>query len=85
MRHILTLIQDSHVRCSTFTTIEESLQQAERLVDVNTIRHTDAREVGAEWICLQAIRELEIDNNIKARQNADFPFPDCIEKGEFSE
>ena len=26
-----------------------------------------------------------VDNNIKARQNADFPFPDCIEKGEFSE
>ena len=47
------------------TTIEESLQQAERLVDVNTIRHTDAREVGAEWICLQAIRELEIDKFLK--------------------
>ena len=25
------------------------------------MEHTDAREVGAEWICLQAIRELEID------------------------
>lgn len=41
--------------------IEESRYKAERLVDVNTIKHTDAREVGAEWICLQAIRELEID------------------------
>ncbi len=41
--------------------IEESRNKAERLVDVNTIKHTDAREVGAEWICLQAIRELEID------------------------
>ena len=30
-------------------------------MDVNTVRHTDARDVGAEWICLQAIRELEID------------------------
>ena len=38
------------------TTIEESLQQAERLVDVNTIRHTDAREVGAEWIYLSIIQ-----------------------------
>ena len=45
--------------------MEESLQQAERLVDVNTIKHTDAREVGAEWICLQAIRELEIDKFLK--------------------
>lgn len=41
--------------------IEESRCKAERLVDVNTINHTDARDVGAEWICLQAIRELEID------------------------
>lgn len=41
--------------------IDESRCKAERLVDVNTIKHTDARDVGAEWICLQAIRELEID------------------------
>ena len=42
-------------------TIEDSRAKAERLVDVDTMEHTDAREVGAEWICLQAIRELEID------------------------
>ena len=40
---------------------EESRKKAERLVDVNTVKHTDARDIGAEWICLQAIRELEID------------------------
>ena len=40
---------------------DESRKKAERLVDVNTVKHTDARDVGAEWICLQAIRELEID------------------------
>lgn len=43
------------------TVMEESRQRAERLIDVNTIKHTDAREIGAEWICLQAIRQLEID------------------------
>ena len=41
--------------------VEESRPKAERLVDVDTMEHTDAREVGADWICLQAIRELEID------------------------
>lgn len=46
-------------------TMEESRIKAERLVDVNTIEHTDAREIGAEWICLQAIRELEIDKFLK--------------------
>lgn len=44
-------------------TIEESREKAERLVDVKTIKHTDAREIDAEWVCLQAIRELEIDNH----------------------
>ena len=43
------------------TAIEESEGKAKRLVDVDTVKHTDAREIGAEWICLQAIRELEID------------------------
>ena len=42
-------------------TIEDSRAKAGRLVDVDTMEHTDAREVGAEWICLQAIRELGID------------------------
>ena len=42
-------------------TIEDSRAKAGRLVDVDTMEHTDAREVGAEWICLQAIRYLEID------------------------
>lgn len=42
-------------------TIAESRREAERLVDADTVEHTEAREVGAEWICLQAIRELQID------------------------
>lgn len=40
---------------------EESVRKARRLVDVKTIEHTDAREVGAKNVCLQAIRELQID------------------------
>ena len=46
-------------------TMEESRVKAKRLVDVNTARHTDARDVGAEWICLQAIRELGLDKFLK--------------------
>lgn len=36
--------------------IGASVSKAKRLVDVETLKHTDAREIGAEWICLQAIR-----------------------------
>ena len=30
------------------------------LVDLNTIQHDEVREAGAEWLCLQAVRELGI-------------------------
>ena len=41
--------------------LEASRERASRLIDIDTVEHTDAREVGAEWICLQALRELELD------------------------
>ena len=41
--------------------IDESTAEARLLVDVNTMQHTDGREIGAEWLCLQAIRQLELD------------------------
>ena len=40
---------------------DKAERKVRRLIDVNTIKHTDAREVGAENVCLQAIRELQID------------------------
>jgi len=36
-------------------------RQAQKLIDVESIQHTDARETGAEWVCLQTIKELGID------------------------
>lgn len=41
--------------------IDESAGKARLMVDVGTMKHTDAREVGAEWLCLQAIRRLGLD------------------------
>lgn len=43
----------------------EAERKARRLVDVSTVRHTDAREVGAENVCLQAIQELQIDELLR--------------------
>lgn len=40
---------------------DEALRKSRRLIDVNTIQHRDCREVGAENVCLQAIRELQLD------------------------
>lgn len=44
---------------------DEAERKVLRLVDVNTIKHTDAREIGAENVCLQAIRELQFDEFLR--------------------
>lgn len=41
--------------------IAESNVKARGLIDVHTADHTDARDVGAEWLCLQALMQLKFD------------------------
>lgn len=40
---------------------EKSKEKARRQIDVDTMKHTDARDVGCEWLCLQTIRQLGLD------------------------
>lgn len=58
-------IKDSGKIDSARTSYDEAERKARKLIDVNTIQHTDAREVGAENVCLQAIRELQIDTFLR--------------------
>lgn len=44
---------------------DDAERKARRLVDVSTVKHTDAREVGAENVCLQAIQELQLDEFLR--------------------
>lgn len=41
------------------------------LVDLNSIEHDEVREVGAEWLCLQAIEELKIADFLAAKAQWD--------------
>lgn len=36
-------------------------KEAERYIDLDSVEHTDAREVGAEWLCKQAIDQLDLE------------------------
>lgn len=36
-----------------------------KLVDASTMNHTDARECGAEWLCLQAVEQLGLKEFLK--------------------
>lgn len=51
--------------------IKKSETKARRRVDVDTLEHTDARDIGAEWLCLQAIRQLKFDSFLRSLGWAD--------------
>lgn len=60
-----TQIMDSGKIDAARSSYDTASRKARRLIDVNTIQHTDAREIGAENVCLQAIRELRIDTFLR--------------------
>lgn len=41
--------------------------EANKLVDADTIKNKDVREVGAEWLSLQTLRQLKLDTFLKSR------------------
>ena len=43
-----------------------SLEQ--ETVYINTLKNKDAREIGAEWLCLQALRQLGLSDFLKSKQ-----------------
>jgi hypothetical protein len=49
-------------------TKQEALPKADiKSIDINSIDHDEVREVGAEWLCLQAIEELKIASLLQQR------------------
>ena len=46
------------IRYALHVSAKIQLEDAERLVDMKTIHHTYAREIGAELVCLQAACKL---------------------------
>ena len=45
---------------------ETSKAKAERRIDVDTLEHRDARDIGAEWLCLQAIRQIGFERFLRS-------------------
>ena len=47
--------------------LDEGVRKARKMVYTDTLRHTDARNVGAEWLCLQAVRQLRLEEFLLAQ------------------
>ena len=43
----------------------KSRKEAQRYIDLDTVEHTDARNVGAEWLCKQTIDRLGIEDFLR--------------------
>lgn len=46
---------------------QESDKEKERYIDIDTVEHTDAREVGAEWLCKQTIDKLGLEGFLRSK------------------
>jgi transposase len=51
---------DTRVSISSQKDVKHQITTDLELVDINSIEHDQVRELGAEWLCLQAIQELGI-------------------------
>ena len=45
--------------------LEKTFEKAARMVDLDTIKHKDVRELGSEWMCYQALEQLQIKNKLE--------------------
>ena len=46
--------------------VEASKAKAEKLLDSDTLEHKEARDIGAEWLCLQALRQVGFDRFLRS-------------------
>ena len=44
---------------------DATFEKSKRMVDVDSIKHKDAREVGAEWMCDQALEQLQFKDKLR--------------------
>jgi hypothetical protein len=45
---------------------DQSFEKSKRMVDVDTLKHKDAREIGAEWMCFQGLEQLQLGKKLES-------------------
>lgn len=44
---------------------DAAFEKSKRMVDIDTLKHKDSREIGAEWMCYQALNQLNISQKLQ--------------------
>lgn len=45
--------------------LRETEKESRRYIDTGTMKHTDARDMGAEWACMQAMQQLRLEGFLR--------------------
>lgn len=45
--------------------MDDSKSEARRFIDSDTMKHSDVRELGAEWLCMQALEQLGFEDFLR--------------------
>jgi len=43
---------------------DQVFEKLKRLIDIDTLKHKDAREIGAEWMCYQGLEQLQLKEKL---------------------
>lgn len=46
---------------------EKAIEKKKRMIDVDSMRHKDVREIGSEWMCYQALEQLKIKELLESK------------------
>ncbi len=46
---------------------DQAYEKKRRMVDANTLKHKDVREIGAEWMCYQALEQLKLKDFLHSK------------------
>lgn len=48
----------------TIDATDQAFEKSKRMIDVDTMKHKDAREIGSEWMCFQALEQLQVKEKL---------------------
>jgi hypothetical protein len=57
---------DKLIKTNKVDASDKAFEKSKRMVDADTLKHKDAREIGAEWMCYQALNQLNFNEKLKS-------------------
>jgi hypothetical protein len=60
-----TIYWDKLIKTNKVDASDHAFEKSKRMVNIDSIKHKDAREIGAEWMCYQALEQLKLKEKLE--------------------